>query len=100
MRGRPIQQDLSSKLQACIGEVLTRETTIARHVLTDAEVMIMLMEASVSLVLSTAATIASTMPDEDYASSFDRTIKAIVALAGEDRERSLAAVSERRSAAA
>lgn len=89
----PAYHDLSHHLQREIGELIQRHANVARSVLEPVEITLMMVEASVSLALTTAATsAASARPGADIHDLYDSTIGAIVASIASERDRSLAAV--------
>ena len=95
----PIAHDLGRDLQSRIGEVLARQTMIAKHVVSPSELMIMLIEVAVSTALTTAATIASHKEESDRGETFDKVLASIHEMATADRDRSLSAIAAQLRAA-
>jgi len=94
--------DMSRKLQATLAEVLMRETKIARHVCSLPEISIMLIEASVMMVRTTAGTIGNSVDDDaSVAGIIDLTIEGIIEQVRKSQADILPQVlAERRSRAA
>lgn len=103
MKHHPALHDLSQHLQKAIGEVVARQIGIAQHVLEPVDLTLMLMQASVSLCLTTAATASASLGEdadqEAVGDFFDFTLKSIADLARTDRERSIGKVMAKRAAA-
>lgn len=94
--------DMSRKLQASLADVLVRETTIAQHVCSFPEIAVVMIEASVMMVRTTAGTIANTVADDASAEELiASTIDAIVEQVRASQPDIVAKVlAERRSRAA
>lgn len=90
------ERDISRDIQRRVGEVVERQMNIARHVLEPAELAIVLIQLAVSVNLTTAATIAS-LADEPKgaAAAFDMMLSSIATFSKSDRERALAAITDR-----
>jgi hypothetical protein len=74
-----MQHDLSANLQAKIAEVLVREASIAQQFVGLPGLALLMIEASVMMVRTTAGTIANTIDDADKADEMiAQTIDAIV----------------------
>lgn len=98
MSKNQIAHDLGQKMQIEIGATLERNIAIAQHVLKPADLSIMLVEAAIGMILTTAATIAASTEDQAGAGEmFDVTIDMMAAVAKGDRTRALAAAAGRRA---
>lgn len=76
---RVMEMDLSRKLQASLSEVLDRETKIASYVLELPSIGLIMLEASVMMARTTAATLANSAETDEMAISvYNTTIDAIV----------------------
>lgn len=91
-----IANDLGRHLQEQIGGVVERNTKLAAQIVGDAEIAIMLIQASVALTLTTAATIASHADTPELqAEIYDKSVGSIFAFVAAERQRSLDAVARR-----
>ena len=77
-----VLHDLSRKLQVALSEVLDRETRIAAHVLSASDIGLLMLEASVMMARTTAATLGGHADDEasmarSYGVMTDAIIEAI-----------------------
>lgn len=97
MKQSEIQIDLSRKLQADIGEVLDRNARVAQVALSSGQVMVIMMEAAMSVIMATCATVAASVDDMEPGVAFDNTLEALMAMARGDRERALVRVAESRA---
>ena len=93
MKTSPAFKDLSRHLQQQIEDLIQRHARISQGVVEPVEITLMMIEASVSLALTTAATsAASAKPGADIAALYDSTIGAIIAMIAADRARTLTAI--------
>lgn len=95
-----IRQDLSQKLQVALSEVLDRETRIAAHVLSASDIGLLMLEASVMMARTTAATLAGHAEDEagmarTYGVMTDAIIEAIDGSREDGIARTIATVKAR-----
>ncbi len=91
-----IADDFGRHLQEQIGSVVERNTTLAAQVVGPADIAIMLLQATVALTLTTAATIASHADTPELqAEIFDKSVGSIFAFVAAERQRSLDAVARR-----
>lgn len=89
-------EDFSRHLQQQVAAVVTRHTTVASAVLTNAEIGAILIELAVAISMTAAASSASKAIDQDdFASVYDQVIGMIFASITRERHRALAAVAER-----
>jgi hypothetical protein len=93
MRHDQIAHDLGKKLQHELGQTLERNLGVAQVLLEPAELSLMMIEAAVSFLLSTASSVAASSKDESREKMFDLTIAAVTNMAGGDRARALAAIA-------
>lgn len=91
-----IANDLGRHLQEQIGGLVERNTKLAAQLVSPAEIGIMLIHASVSLTLTTAATIAShAVTAERQEDLYDKCFESIFAFIAGERQRSLDAVARK-----
>jgi hypothetical protein len=95
-----VARDLSEKLQRRIAEVLERELQIASHVVEMPEIAAMLMEASIMMIRTSAATLANSCQesalDEVYNASYDAIVAAAVSAKPEGLHKARVKIAESR----